>query len=213
MLCVVADVSDPRSLRSAHGRVEAGHGRVDVVIANAGINHSGFSFRDLDDHTMERITNTNLLGVSRTFSCVLPAMISQKRGSLCAISSLAAYRGVPGASIYGATKAAVSSFCQSLRVELLRTGVSVTCVHPGFIDTPAIASLDHPKPMQVSSEDAAERTLYAIARGWGHYGFPWPMEHLVMPFSLLLPAALYEYVLHFTNEDRGRRKQAHSKMQ
>jgi NAD(P)-dependent dehydrogenase (short-subunit alcohol dehydrogenase family) len=203
--CVTADVGgDAQAFRAAYARVTAprghghghGHGPVDVAIANAGINHAGRPFQSLTDGEIENVLATNLLGVARMFACVLPSMRSHGHGALCAVSSLAAYRGLPGTSIYGASKAGVTSLCQSLAVELVRTGVSVTCVHPGFVDTPAIAGLDHSKPFQMAPDDAAELVLDAIACRATSTGFPWIMAQVVMRLSCAMPSPLYEWVLH-----------------
>lgn len=121
------------------------------------------------------------------------------RGSVCVVSSLAAYRGVPGASVYGASKAAVSALAESVNIELLaaKRDLRVVAVHPGFISTPAIANLTHPKPLLLSSPQAAELILDAIACNQRHYGFPWLMEHIVARFQQVLPSPLYEYLMQF----------------
>jgi NAD(P)-dependent dehydrogenase (short-subunit alcohol dehydrogenase family) len=204
VLYVTADVgADRATLRAAFAQVEEGHGPVDVVVANAGINHAGRPFIALDDDEIEAVLATNLLGVVRTFACALPAMVSRRDGVLCAVSSLAAYRGVPGASVYGASKAGVTTLCQSLAVELIGTGVAVSCAHPGFVDTPAIADLDHAKPFQMSADHAAEIVLDAIARRVCHVGFPWIMENVVLRFSRALPSPLYDWIMHFAGDHRA----------
>jgi NAD(P)-dependent dehydrogenase (short-subunit alcohol dehydrogenase family) len=201
---VVADVGGRgAALRAAFASVEAGHGPVDIVVANAGVNHGGRPFVDLADEEIESIIATNLLGVARTFACVIPGMLRRGDGVLCAVSSLAAYRGVPGASVYGASKAGVTAVCQSLAVELVGTGIAVSCAHPGFVDTPAITDLDHPKPFQMSADHAAELVLDGIARRVNHVGFPWLMENVVTRFSRALPCFLYNWILHYTADHRS----------
>jgi 3-dehydrosphinganine reductase len=86
VLYVAADVgADRATLRAAFAQVEEGHGPVDVVVANAGINHAGRPFIALDDDEIEAVLATNLLGVVRTFACALPAMLSRRDGVLCAV--------------------------------------------------------------------------------------------------------------------------------
>lgn len=167
---------------------------VDVVILNAAINQSNLPFEKLNIETIDRLIDTNLRAVIRLASITVPSL-TDVGGVLCVVSSLAAYRGVPGASVYGATKAAITNFCQSLAVEYYGKGVSVVCVHPGFVDTPAINSLDHPKPFLMSDTAAAESIVFAIERRAPHTGFPFMMEHFVMRFSLLLPTAIYNLIL------------------
>lgn len=206
---VAADVgARGGDLRAAYAEVEAGHGAVDVVVANAGVNNGGRPFEMVGDEEAERVVNTNLVGVVRCFKRALPGMCERRRGVLCAVSSLVAYRGLPGASVYGASKAGVSAFCQSLGVELVASGVGVVCVHPGFVETPAIEGLEHPKPCLVSAEEGAEAVLDAIACGRRHLGFPWLMENVVMRFSTAVPSPLYEWILHFTGDHRAHYKTA-----
>ena len=109
--------------------MEGKFGRVDVLVANAGVGEITLA-RDfpLDDAT--RVFNVNVLGAMNSVAAVLPGMIARGGGQLIAISSLAAYRGFPGSSVYCASKAALSSLFEGLRVELRPQGVYVTIVHP-----------------------------------------------------------------------------------
>lgn len=170
---------------------------VDVVIVNAGINQSNLPFSNLNATTIDELIDTNFRAIVRLASITLPS-ITHARGVFCVVSSLAAYRGVPGASVYGATKAALTNFCQSLSVENYNKGASIVCVHPGFVDTGAIQSLNHPKPFIVSDTSAAECIVSAIERRSSHAGFPFIMEHVVMRFSNLLPSPLYNFILSRT---------------
>lgn len=184
------------AVRRAHAEAVARFGPVDVAVANAGVNHGGRVFEDVGWEEAERVVATNLGGVVRVFMAALPGMRARGKGVLCAVGSLAGYRGVPGASVYGASKAGVSALCESLNVELVATGVTVVCACPGFVDTPAIAGLTHAKPLMLSAEAAAEQVLDAVARRQRHVGFPVLMELVVMPFARALPSPLYEWVLH-----------------
>lgn len=172
---------------------------VECLIANAGVNHKGRKFAQLDPAEIDAVLDTNIRGIAHLFHSAITN--GMRAGTLCAVSSLAAYRGVPGASVYGASKSALTALCQSLNVELLadRRGLRVVAVHPGFVDTPAIRGLDHPKPLLLTEEQAAELILDAIATGQRHFGFPWLMEHVVTRFSRALPSPLYDYLMHYTS--------------
>lgn len=185
--------SDMETLTQGVRQVEA-EKALDVVILNAGINQQNRAFLALDAHTIDMLLDTNLRGVLRLAMLTVPR-VRQTGGVLCVISSLAAYRGVPGASVYGATKAAVSTFCQSLAVELYDDDADVVCVHPGFVDTTAIRSLPHAKPLQMSEEGAAHCVVDAVARRKSQYGFPWLMQHVVMTVSVLMPICFYNWIL------------------
>lgn len=173
---------------------------LDIVILNAGINQSDQPFPTLDIDRIDAIIDTNFRGVVRTVHFLLPALMQRRSpATLCVVSSLAAYRGVPGASVYGATKAALSCFCESLAIELkaLDVDVRVLCVHPGFIDTPAIEGLDHAKPFMMSARQAARIVVDAIQSSThsSAMGFPTVMEYLVMPFAAIVPSRLYNAIL------------------
>lgn len=192
---VATDVTRSDDLCRAHKEVERGHGAVDIAIANAGINHKGLPFVKISEVDAQAVVMTNLLGTIRMFQLVLPSMLARNSGVLCAVSSLAGYRGVPGASVYGCTKAGITSLCQSLGVELYGSGVEICCVHPGFIDTPAISKLSHPKPFLMQPSEAAREIMLSIARKRHHVGFPWPMEFAAARMSALMPSSLYEWIL------------------
>mmetsp|Transcript_29434 Transcript_29434/g.71619 ORF Transcript_29434/g.71619 Transcript_29434/m.71619 type:complete len:300 (-) Transcript_29434:586-1485(-) len=170
-------------------------GPVDVLVVNAGVNHEGQPFTALSEERVDAVLETNLRGALACIGAVLPGMLRRRGGQVVAVSSLAAYRGLAGGSVYGATKAALTVFMESLRIELYGSGVRCTTVHPGFVATPAIEKLDHPKPFQVSAVEAAEYILRAAAAGATHYGFPWVMEHVVMRFAVAVPTSLYDFIM------------------
>ena len=97
-----------------------------------------------------------------------------------AISSLAAYKGLPGSAGYCATKAAVNTYCEGLRIELRNRGVAVTCVCPGFVKTEMTAGKTHPMPLVMEPADAALRILRALRRRPAVYNFPWPLTMLIV---------------------------------
>lgn len=175
---------------------------VDVLILNAGINHAGKPFLALERADVDAVLATNLQGVVRLLRLALPSMLASRKGrgsaTVCVVSSLAAYRGVPGGTVYGASKAAVTALVEALRVEMYDKDVDVVAVHPGFVDTDAIRALHHPKPFMMGEERAARETLGAVVRGEGHYGFPWVMEHAVMRVARWLPESVYEFVMFHT---------------
>lgn len=188
------DLTDRHALKTAVHRLL--HGRpVDVVIANAGINHANLPFSALPAPLIDRVLDTNFRSVAHLFSLLLPHLTRRPDPVLCAISSMAAYRGVNGASVYAASKAALTTFCQALDVELYHSPVSVVCVHPGFVLTSAISHLTNPKPLLVSPHCAAVEIVNAIANRYSHYGFPWLMEHVVLTFSTCMPTWLYNFLM------------------
>jgi short-subunit dehydrogenase len=190
------------AVRAAHAAGVAVHGPVDVAVANAGVNHGGRVFEALGDAEVEAVVATNLVGVARVFAAVLPGMRARRGGVAVAVGSLAGYRGVPGASVYGASKAGVAALVESVNVELCGSGVRAAVVCPGFVDTPAIAALGHAKPLMMSADAAAEVVLDAAACGRRHTGCPWLMEQVVMRLARAVPSPAYDWILHFTGDHR-----------
>lgn len=170
----VADVGDRDSLRTAVRSLEAKLGPVDLMVANAGV---GFSTPVGEAHVdgVDRTMRVNFFGVVNAFAAASETMLPRKSGHLVAISSLAAYKGLPCESAYCASKAAVNAYCESLRIELRGRGISVTCVCPGFVATPMTAHQTNPQPMLLTADEAARRIAMAIRRKPGVFDFPWPM--------------------------------------
>lgn len=173
-----ADVSDRTAVLAAVGELKAKLGPVDLMIANAGVS-APTGADPVNVSGVELMTKVNFLGVVYAFESVLPAMLARKSGHLVAVSSLAAYKGLPGAAGYCATKAAVNTYCESLRIELGDRGVAVTCVCPGFIHTPMTADQTHPMPFLMDADRAAGRILNALRRRPKVYNFPWLMYRLM----------------------------------
>jgi len=125
---IAADVGD----RDELNRALAEFGRVDVVVANAGVAHYG-PFRDMDLDQVDRMTRINWMGTINTVTATLPGMLDRASGHIVIVSSGAGIRSFPWAAVYGATKAAQRGFAEALRHELSGTGVSLTVVYPGGV--------------------------------------------------------------------------------
>jgi short-subunit dehydrogenase len=132
-----ADVGDPESV----ARALAQFGRVDVLVANAGIAHY-LPFAEMPLETAGELTRVNWLGTAYSVKAALPGMLERGRGHIAIVSSGAGIRAFPGAAVYGATKAAQRGFGEALRHELKGTGVGLTMVYPGQIRS---ALHDHEK--------------------------------------------------------------------
>ena len=127
---LIADVGDRRQMTAV---VEA-FGDLDVVVANAGVARY-LNFADLPLDEAERMTNVNWLGTLYTVQPALKNMIARGSGSVVIVSSGAGVRAFPQASVYGGTKAAQLAWGRALRHELDGTGVDVTLVMPGELET------------------------------------------------------------------------------
>lgn len=138
-----ADVTDAESLDLAVAAVAERYGRIDVVIANAGIAAPGFT-RSMDPAVWERVLDVNLYGVWRTVHSTLPHLLDSK-GYLLLVSSLAGIVHMPGLASYTVAKAGVEALGNSLRAELKHLGVDVGVAHLTFVDTDMVRGADeHP---------------------------------------------------------------------
>lgn len=172
------DVTDRAALAAAIAKLESRLGPTDCLIANAGISlPSGGD--PVDAAGVEAMMRVNYLGVVLAFEAVLPGMLTRGSGHVVAISSLAAYKGLPGSAGYCASKAAVNSFCEALRIELKPRGVAVTVVCPGFIRTPMTAQQTNAMPFLMTADEAARRIANALPRRRAVYNFPWIMYRLM----------------------------------
>lgn len=138
-----ADVTSWADLEKATAAIAERYGRIDVVVANAGIAATGFT-RSIDPAAFERVINVDLLGVWKTVRVTLPHLV-ESRGYAMLVSSAAAILHVPGNAAYSAAKAGVEAFANSLRAEVKHLGVDVGVVHPTWIATDMVNTADeHP---------------------------------------------------------------------
>ena len=133
-LALAADVSKRSQVQRAIDRFAKRAEGLDLTVANAGIAHYG-PFVDTEIERAEEMVRINLLGTIYTAGAALPHMLDRARGHLVILSSGAGIRAFPWAAVYGATKAADRGFAEALRHELSGTGVSVTTVFPGEVET------------------------------------------------------------------------------
>jgi len=189
-LALPADVRDAEAVRAAAAQALERWGRIDVLIANAGMG-STLNVTDLRADEAAEVIIVNTIGAINSVAAVLPGMIARRAGHLVAISSLAAFRGLPKSGHYSASKAALSTFFESLRVDLRNTGIDVTTIHPGFIKTPMTAPRKARMPYLLEVDDAARRIIHAIETRQRTYAFPWQLAWMVRLLALL-PDALYD---------------------
>ncbi|MFN3809529.1 MAG: SDR family oxidoreductase [Roseateles asaccharophilus] len=189
-----ADVRDIASITGAGRACLAAQGLPDVVIANAGISIGIDSavFEDLE--VMRSIYETNNLGLAATFQPFIAAMNARGSGALVGIASVAGIRGLPGHAAYCSSKAAVISYCESLRGECRPSGVKVVTICPGYIDTPLTRQNRYSMPFLMQPADFADRAFEAITAGASYRVIPWQMG-VVAKLLRLLPNALFDKLL------------------
>jgi short-subunit dehydrogenase len=195
---VALDVTDPKAPSRLLAAADEAFGGVDTVIMNAGIGYPAFA-ASLRAEQTGQVTRVNYLSAVAMISAVLPRMLAAKRGQIVAISSLAAFRGMPGSGAYSASKAALTVLMESLRTELRSSGVVVTTIFPGFVRTPMTDRNEFRMPFLLEPDVAARRIVAAIEKGRTDYRFPRRLSLLVR-LSALAPNWLHDRVV-----SRGRR--------
>jgi len=191
-LALSVDVQDADALRDAADRIAKEFGSLDVLIANAGVG-GNTDAAALSPDDFKKVIDVNLLGVVNSVAAVVPKMIAQQRGHLVAISSLAAYRGLPKSGAYCASKAAVSILFESFRLELKSKGIDVTIIHPGFIKTPLTAGRQAQMPFLMELDDAVKKIVGAIEKKKKSYAFPWQLATIVR-LGLIMPTFMYDQI-------------------
>lgn len=192
VLVQAGDVRDSARVRQAIAEAEARFEGIDVLILNAG---TGDTLRpeSFDTSVVERILGVNFLGPIYGIGAALPGMLARRSGTIVGISSISAVRGFPGAGPYCASKAAFTTFLESLRLDLKGTGVRVITVSPAFIKTPLTDRNRFPMPFLQPVDRAARTIIRGIERGKREIHFPKPMT---IPLKLLrcLPGPIYDFL-------------------
>jgi len=164
---------------------------IDLVIANAGI--SGGTAQGENAKQVASIFATNVTGVFNTVQPAVAIMTKRKRGQIAIISSLASFRGFPGAPAYCASKAAVRVYGEGLRGEMAAHNVAVNVICPGFVKTPMTDVNPFPMPFLMSAEHAARIIRHGLAINRARIAFPWQV-YLFIRFLTSLPQPLMDFI-------------------
>jgi len=187
------DVRDHAALQAAAGAFLSYAGGIDIVIANAGISYGTLTEHGEDLQVFSDIVATNVTATVATFAPFIEAMRGQRSaGRLVGIGSVAGIRGLPGAGAYSASKAAVMTYCESLRIEMRRHGIRVVTIAPGYVDTPMTRHNPYPMPFLLAPDVFAVRAARAIEQGVSYRVIPWQMG-IVARLLRMLPDALYDF--------------------
>jgi short-subunit dehydrogenase len=185
------DVRDPRAMNEAAAKFMARHGPPDIVIGNAGISIGTLTEYPEDLEAFRDVLEVNVMGLVTTFQPFVAPMRAQRSGTLVGIASVAGFRGLPGATAYSASKAAAIRYLEGLRVELRGSGVNVTTICPGYIETEMTRRNPYPMPFIIAADDAARRFARVIEAGKSYSVIPWQMA-IVGRILGVLPDWLYD---------------------
>lgn len=187
------DVTDETSVAEAADEMRSEFGRIDILIANAGIGGNDEDTRSYRPLSVKKVIDINLLGAVNAVHAVVPQMVERGSGQLVAISSLAGFRGLPKSAAYSASKAGMTAFFESLRLDLKYNGIDVTIIQPGFIKTPLTSGRKNKMPFLMELDDAIPLFLKAIEKKKRFAAFPWQLATIVRA-GKFMPAWLYDRI-------------------
>jgi short-subunit dehydrogenase len=186
------DVTDAGAMATVIAAFDRDH-PIDLAIANAGVSGGTLGGNESVEQT-RRISAINIDGVLNTVAPLIAPMSQRRRGQIALMSSLAAFRGLPGAPAYCASKAWVRIWGEALRVDLAAANVEVSVICPGYVDTRMTQANNFHMPLLMTAERAARIVIRGLERNRARVAFPWPMYAAVRLLAAL-PAALVDPLL------------------
>lgn len=145
---VQCDVTDSDQVDAAFSAVEAEHGPVEVLVANAGMTDDTLLMRMSED-SFTRVLDANLTGAYRVAKRATPGMLKARRGRMIFISSVVAFAGAPGQANYAASKAGLVGLARAIARELGSRNITANIVAPGFIETDMTAELTDSRKAEI----------------------------------------------------------------
>ena len=188
-LVLPCDATDAAALDAARERIVASWGGVDLAVYLAG-DYVPMRAWEFERQAAERMIAVNLTGAMAFAAALTPLLLKQERGQIAFVSSVAGYRGLPKALVYGPTKAALINFAETLWLDLAPRGIGVRLINPGFVATQLTAQNDFAMPALLTPDDAAAEILRGFATGAFEIHFPKRFTRLLKVLRLL-PYRLY----------------------
>ena len=183
------DFTDGAQLNAARERIFGAWGGCDLVLIVAGT-HQEVRAWELTAQDADALLKINLNAPIAATAAVLPALLAQGKGAIGLVSSVAGFRGLPKALVYGASKAGLINFAETLYMDLRPRGLGVYLINPGFVKTPLTDRNPFKMPALISAEEAAVHTLRGLERGRFEIHYPRRFTN-VMKLLRLLPYGLY----------------------
>ena len=196
-MVAAADVTDRVRLKAAFDDVCATFGGIDVAIINAGT-HQPVRAWELDAAAAEKLVQVNLVGAINATALLAPYFAQRGSGRIAITASVAGYGGLPTGLVYGATKAALINFAETLYLDLAPQGVAVHLINPGFVKTPLTDLNDFTMPALIEAGEAAQEILDGIERGRFEIHFPKRFTRVLKGLNLLPYRAYFPLVHRIT---------------
>lgn len=160
---VATDVTDKREVQQLIDTAKDTFGRLDIVVNSAGqMKSSKITDYNVDD--WDSMIDVNVKGTLYTIQSALPTLLEQSSGHIINIASISGFEVTKGSAIYSATKAAVHSITQGLEKELAKTGVKVTSISPGMVETPLTEHYDFNGRKKLETQNIADAAIYALTQ-------------------------------------------------
>lgn len=188
------DVSNYDAVKQIFQTLTKQNVQIDIAILNAGIS-SRFNPFNMSIEAIQHIININLFGVINFIEQLLPGMLQNNYGLIAATGSLAGYRGMPTAAPYSASKAALSAFIESLRIDYLKTNIKFILISPGFVLTPMTAHRKKFMPFLISSDKAAQIIIRGLEKEKTEIHFPYSLS-IIAKVGRLIPDRIYARLMH-----------------
>ena len=194
------DVRDATALEAAAQDFMQQHGTPDIVIANAGVSRGTLTADKTDFKAIQAIFDINVMGLVYTFQPFIAAMKAANQldknfqGQLVGVASVAGIRGIPGSGAYSASKAAVISYCESLRTEMQHFNITVSTIAPGYIRTPMTAINPYKMPFLMDADVFASKFADAVENKARFKFIPWQMG-VVARLMRFIPPFLWDFVM------------------
>ncbi len=183
------DVTDTQAIQSSYQTICSQVGVPDLTILNAGT-HKENPVAEFSRDAYQRIMDINYMGVVNCLDTIVPHCIERGSGHIAVVSSVAGYRGLPQASAYGASKAALINLCEALQPELAEYGVRLRLINPGFVRTPLTDKNEFDMPFLMEVEDAASAMISRLEGR--HFEITFPRRFTwILKFLRMLPYGLY----------------------
>ena len=188
------DVRDATALETAAADFMQQHGTPDIVIANAGVSRGTLTADKTDFKAIQAIFDINVMGLVYTFQPFIAAMKLAGQGQLVGVASVAGIRGIPGSGAYSASKAAVISYCESLRTEMQHFNINVSTIAPGYIRTPMTELNPYKMPFLMDADVFAHKFANAVEAKVRFKIIPWQMG-CVARLMRFIPPVLWDWAM------------------
>lgn len=198
------DVRDSKAMQIAAQDFIARFGAPDIVIANAGVSRGTLTEEAEDIAAFQAVLDINVMGMVHTFNPFIATMREAKQGQLVGVASVAGIRGLPGAGAYSASKAAVISYLESLRVEMQAYGIKVTTIAPGYIRTPMTDVNKYKMPFLMDVDVFAGKFMDAVEAKCRFIFIPWQMGVLARLMYFIPPWLWDSAMLNAPHKERTR---------